>query len=130
MKRRVIITAAVLALILIFSGCSSGGNSSPSAASSSVPAVSGTASSVTSASPAASGRVFTLDELKQYNGQNGNPAYVAVNGIVYDVTNAKNWNNGSHQGHTAGTDLTDAIAQSPHGDSVLKGLPVVGTLQK
>jgi Predicted heme/steroid binding protein len=29
---------------------------------------------------------FTLEELKQYNGENGQPAYVAIDGIVYDVS--------------------------------------------
>jgi len=36
-------------------------------------------------------RVFTMDELKNYNGQNGNAAYVAVNGVVYDVTKSPKW---------------------------------------
>ena len=72
---------------------------------------------------------FTLDELKKYDGQNGNPAYVAVDGVVYDVTNANRWKDGKHQdGVTAGADLTDVISQSPHGKDVLKDLPVVGTL--
>ena len=76
-----------------------------------------------------SGKTFTLDELKTYNGQNGNPAYVAVSGVVYDVTNASQWSNGKHQTVTAGTDLTSALASSPHGSKVLANLPVVGSLQ-
>ncbi|MDT8715142.1 cytochrome B5 [Clostridium sp. 19966] len=75
-------------------------------------------------------KTFTAEELKKYNGENGNPAYVAVNGIVYDVTNARKWKNGKHEnGVVAGVDLTNSIGQSPHGASVLKDLPVVGTLK-
>ena len=84
----------------------------------------------TAATTPAGQKQFTLDELKKYDGQNGNPAYVAVNGTVYDVTNARGWNNGKHQsGVTAGQDLTKMIGQSPHGTSVLAELPVVGTLK-
>jgi predicted heme/steroid binding protein len=64
-----------------------------------------------------------------YNGKNGQPAYIAVSGVVYDVTNAQGWRNGSHQGVSAGQDLTSAITQAPHGTSVLNGLTVVGKLQ-
>lgn len=74
-------------------------------------------------------KTFTLDELAQYNGKNGKPAYVAVDGIVYDVTNIKEWKNGEHNGNTAGKDLTNAINSSPHGKSVLKDLPIVGKLK-
>jgi predicted heme/steroid binding protein len=83
----------------------------------------------TSASTQSSQPTFTLKELAQYNGQNGAKAYVACNGKVYDVTDVPQWNNGGHHGHVAGTDLTDVISQSPHGDSVLQNLTVVGTLQ-
>jgi Predicted heme/steroid binding protein len=75
-------------------------------------------------------KVFTLDELKKYNGENGNPAYVAVDGVVYDVTNARKWKNGKHQGVTAGNDLSKAIGSSPHGKNVLNNLPVMGTLKQ
>lgn len=98
-------------------------------------ATSATASSAISSSEAASSsstqsnaQTFTLDELAQYDGKNGNGAYVAVDGIVYDVTNAAKWQNGSHYGVQAGTDCTTAISRSPHGSSVLDGLPIVGTL--
>ncbi|MFA9465283.1 MAG: cytochrome b5 domain-containing protein [Velocimicrobium sp.] len=74
-------------------------------------------------------KVFTLDELATYNGQNGEPAYVAYQGIVYDVSNQPNWKNGTHNGELAGTDLTNEISKSPHGDKVFKSLPMIGTLQ-
>lgn len=86
-------------------------------------------SSVTaSSSSQANAKTFTLAELAQYDGKNGNDAYVAVEGIVYDVTNAAKWQNGNHYGVQAGTDCTTAISRSPHGTSVLDGLPIVGTL--
>ncbi|MBN2879477.1 MAG: hypothetical protein JXN65_07585 [Clostridia bacterium] len=67
--------------------------------------------------------------LSQYDGRNGNPAYIAVNGTIYDVTNIGAWSNGSHQGYQAGRDLTAAFANSPHSLSILNGAPVVGKLQ-
>lgn len=90
---------------------------------------SGNTDNTTSTDTSSDIQTFTADELKKFDGQNGTPAYVAVNGTVYDVTNAKKWNNGSHQGLTAGADLTDALSSSPHGDSVLADLPIVGTME-
>lgn len=73
---------------------------------------------------------FTVDELSEYDGQDGNDAYVAVDGVVYDVTDNDAWSEGEHAGEQlAGTDATDVITESPHGDSVLEGLTVVGELE-
>jgi predicted heme/steroid binding protein len=81
------------------------------------------------AKPADSVKVFTIEELAKCNGQNGAPAYVAVDGIVYDVTNVKAWTGGKHHGNGAGADVTDVIKKSsPHGLKVLKNLKVVGKL--
>ena len=84
------------------------------------------------ASTAPEDKVFTTEELAMYNGQNGNPAYVAVDGVVYDVTDVPEWRGGDHWGRfTAGKDLTEEIKkQSPHGVGKLEGVPVVGTLEK
>lgn len=73
-------------------------------------------------------QTFTLEELSQYNGENGNKAYVAYKGYVYDITNVPQWKGGKHNGQTAGTDLTDQISKSPHGDSVFKRFEIVGTI--
>jgi predicted heme/steroid binding protein len=75
-------------------------------------------------------QTFTLEELETYDGQNGNPAYVAIDGIVYDVSDVDAWKNGKHKnGLTAGADLTSKLGDSPHGAKVLEDLPVVGTLE-
>ena len=109
---------AILFLTAALSGCgSSTSNTSPS-------------NTVQNTQPQADNgqKTFTLEELKKYDGQNGNPAYVAVDGKVYDVTNVKSWAGGKHKGYKAGTDLSKAIKAAPHGLSVLNGLPIVGKL--
>lgn len=72
---------------------------------------------------------FTLQELSRFNGKSGNPAYVAVNGIVYDVTNNAAWAAATHFGLTAGRDLTSAFASCHAGQPILSKLEVVGRLQ-
>lgn len=123
----ILLTASLSLVLLAFSGCSYQAGTTSQAVSSN-PA---SASSAASAAAVSTGeKTFTLSELKKYNGQNGSPAYVAVDGVVYDVTNVKSWQNGSHHGYSAGQDMSQAIKQSPHGTSVLSGLPVVGKLQQ
>ena len=69
---------------------------------------------------------LTLEELSVYNGKDGNMAYIAVDGNIYDVTNK--WSNGEHNGVTAGTDATAAINNAPHGKGILEDLELVGEL--
>lgn len=74
-------------------------------------------------------KVFTKKELSDYNGKNGKSSYVAVNGIVYDVSNVQNWEGGSHNGLSAGNELTKEFS-SCHGNDkkILDGLLKVGVL--
>jgi predicted heme/steroid binding protein len=82
---------------------------------------------VTAASSASStDTVFTAETLAKYDGQNGQPAYVAIDGVVYDVS--KEFKNGDHHGHSAGQDLSQSF-HGQHPESYLKGLTVVGTYQ-
>ena len=115
---------------LLFGACGTTQATTIDKASTSAAASSAVSSSdaASSSSTQSNAQTFTLDELAQYDGKNGNDAYVAVDGIVYDVTNAAKWQNGNHYGVQAGTDCTTAISRSPHGSSVLDGLLIVGTL--
>lgn len=73
---------------------------------------------------------MTLAELAAYNGQDGQPAYIAVNGTIYDVTDSPRWQNGLHPpNHYAGKDLTEELSQAPHVRAVVERFPVVGTLE-
>lgn len=72
---------------------------------------------------------LTLEQLSEFDGTNGKPAYIAVGGVIYDVSNSSRWTGGQHNGFFAGRDLTTQIQTiSPHGVSVLDGLPIVGEL--
>jgi len=71
---------------------------------------------------------LTIDQLAIYNGENGNPSYIAVNGVVYDITNVSAWSSGNHNGGVAGTDISDLIGSAPHGESVLEDLVIVGEI--
>jgi predicted heme/steroid binding protein len=73
---------------------------------------------------------FTREELVKYDGSMGKPAYVAVNGIVYDVSWNKSWSGGTHFGVYAGKDLSEEFKKN-HGSNIeiLKELPVVGVLK-
>ena len=75
-------------------------------------------------------KAFTLEELKEFNGKDGKRAYVAVDGVVYDVTDSKPWKDGNHNGFEAGNDLTDAIKnESPHGIAKLDNVVKVGVIK-
>lgn len=71
-------------------------------------------------------KVFTKDELAKYNGKDGAKTYVAVDGVVYDLSNVSAWVDGQHHGNTAGQDLSQAILNAPHKKTVLANLPIVG----
>jgi predicted heme/steroid binding protein len=74
-------------------------------------------------------RKFTLEELKQFDGKSGRPAYIAYKGKVYDVTDDYLWVDGDHQGeHDAGKDLTEEISRAPHGEDRLELVKLIGEL--
>jgi predicted heme/steroid binding protein len=73
-------------------------------------------------------RTFTVAELAQYDGKNGKPAYIAVNGIVYDMTGIAAWAAGTHFGLVAGNDLSAQFASCHSQKEILSKLPAVGVL--
>lgn len=71
---------------------------------------------------------MTLAELAEFNGRDGKPAYVAYNGVIYDVTESAMWGNGDHEGmHDAGADLTADHDDAPH-DVYITDFPEIGRL--
>ncbi|CAH2213928.1 cytochrome b5 domain-containing protein [Tepidibacter aestuarii] len=75
-------------------------------------------------------RKFTVEELSEYDGSNGKPAYVAVNGIVYDLSNEITWGGGTHFGLYSGKDLTNEFMKCHGKEEILNNLPKVGVLKK
>lgn len=76
-------------------------------------------------------KVFTPEDLHQYDGQDGRPTYIAYKGVVYDVTGSKMWRNGKHMNrHTAAHDLSLEFGGAPHKPDVLERYPRVGTLKQ
>jgi len=73
-------------------------------------------------------RKYTKEELGRFDGRNGNPAYVAYRGKIYDVTNSFLWRGGLHEAlHDAGMDLTENLDRdAPHGPEFLSRFPQVG----
>ncbi|HEX7343401.1 MAG TPA: cytochrome b5 domain-containing protein [bacterium] len=75
-------------------------------------------------------KILTYRELQQFNGEGGKPVYIAYKGKIYDVSGSDLWKTGRHQNrHDAGDDLTEMLAQAPHGEEMLEKMPVVGRLK-
>ena len=73
--------------------------------------------------------MLTIEELADYDGMDGNKAYIAVDGVIYDVTGNEAWTGGSHAGSMAGTDVSSVVDAAPHGRDVLDDLEVVGEIK-
>lgn len=74
-------------------------------------------------------REFTLKELRQFDGKEGRPAYIAYKGNVYDVSGSRLWKDGSHvRKHLAGHDLSNALKTAPHGEEKVIAMPVAGRI--
>lgn len=74
-------------------------------------------------------RVFNKETLAYFDGKEGKPVLVAVNGQVYDFSKLEKWAGGTHMNTvTAGQDLTKEIMEdSPHGLYVLSRAEIVGS---
>lgn len=78
--------------------------------------------------PTTTQQIFTKDTLSVYNGQNGQPSYVAIDGKVYDVSEL--FINGTHYGCNAGADVTSAFAaEKKHKQVILDNYQIVGYYQ-
>jgi len=70
-------------------------------------------------------KIFSVKELSSFDGKGGRPAYVAVNGVVYDLSSV--FKDGSHAGYEAGMDQSEAF-HAQHYSEILKQFKMVGAL--
>lgn len=71
---------------------------------------------------------YTRSELALRNGQDRPEIWIAWEGKIFDVTESRLWKNGKHYEHWAGQDLTEELADSPHGRRVFEGREPIGIL--
>lgn len=71
---------------------------------------------------------FTLTELSQYDGGNGKPAYVAIEGIVYDISNEPALREVKDIGIIAGKDLTEQFNFYSRINKIINETPRIGIL--
>jgi predicted heme/steroid binding protein len=71
---------------------------------------------------------YTRSELALRNGQDRSEIWIAWEGKIFDVTGSRLWKNGKHYEHWAGQDLTEELADSPHGRRVFEGREPIGVL--
>jgi len=78
-----------------------------------------------------------MDDLPEYsrshlalrNGQDKPQIWVALHGIIYEVTRSRLWRDGKHYEHWAGQDLTDELKDAPHDAKVFEKFKVIGKLK-
>lgn len=72
---------------------------------------------------------LTLEELAEYDGTNGKRAFVAIDGIIYDVTDSEYWNEEGPNNFKAGRDVTGMIGNiSPSIIADVAGIERIGIL--
>lgn len=129
-----LLTVVVVLAALLAAGCGSSGTTTKDTTPVTQPkAEETTPSTAPSTTPQGGEKTFTLTELATYNGQNGMPAYIAVDGVVYDVSGGQQWSQGDHSpcnlDAMAGKDLTVILQSAPaRMRGYVMALPVVGKL--
>jgi predicted heme/steroid binding protein/uncharacterized membrane protein len=72
---------------------------------------------------------ITPEQLAQFDGKEGRPAYIGYKGMIYNVTASRFWRNGAHMvKHLAGNDLTDALRNAPHAEDKVLAMQQIGML--
>lgn len=51
--------------------------------------------------------ILTIEELMTFDGTNNKPVYIAINGIIYDVTDLKEWQSNEYKKYGVAKDLTN-----------------------
>ena len=130
-----IVCLALLAMVIV--AC--GGNEPATTVPTADPTASTTASTAggttATSAPASEEKTFTAAELAEFDGKEGRPAYIAVDGVVYDVSASVRWPEGGHTAcfldAKAGNDLSQELERAPSNmRALVERLPAVGRLEQ
>ncbi|HRX42036.1 MAG TPA: cytochrome b5 domain-containing protein, partial [Clostridia bacterium] len=72
---------------------------------------------------------FTPEDLVQYNGLNGQPMYIAYEGVVYDVSYIESWVNGLYPELVRGSDITEIFNDLSYDIEILDHSIIRGTME-
>ena len=74
-------------------------------------------------------RSISRAELSLRNGQDKKEVWVAIKGLIYDVTSSRKWETGIHYEHWAGQELDQELMDAPHLPDVINKFPIIGKLE-
>ncbi|MBN2241699.1 MAG: hypothetical protein JW793_03335 [Acidobacteria bacterium] len=73
---------------------------------------------------------FDPKSLEEFDGREGRPAYVAVKGKVFDLSESELWKTGEHMSrHAAGREQGESLENAPHGEEVFDKFRQVGIIK-
>ncbi len=76
-------------------------------------------------------KLFTIEELKHFDGTEGKAIYIGYKGMIYDISASPLFQGEKRMRcHIAGKDLTKDIDIAPHGEDLVFTFPVVGRLKE
>ena len=72
---------------------------------------------------------LTEKELALYNGKNGMPAYISIDGTIYDISDVPELKDESHSGIKSGADYSELFKKCHNDDiNILSKLKIVGEI--
>jgi predicted heme/steroid binding protein len=74
-------------------------------------------------------KLYSKNQLALRNGTDKEEIWVALNGVIYDVSASRLWKNGKHYEHWAGQDLSDELKDAPHTEKVFEKFEIIGKLR-
>jgi arsenite oxidase small subunit len=76
-------------------------------------------------------KIFTIDEVRKFDGKEGRPLYLVFKGDVYDLSTSRLWVKGMHmQQHSFDEKLEETIRNAPHHEEVLSRFKKIGVVKQ
>jgi predicted heme/steroid binding protein len=73
---------------------------------------------------------YSEEELSKFNGENNQPSYVAIDNIIYDISDLKDLDDRLMDNSLAGKDISEIIENDTIKEVIIEEAPEVGILQE